>query len=262
MVALLESEPRFEVAAPPVKRCNLLLHCGAHQVERPDVEKVDTPEPSSTWYPLAHDEVLRQTEAQIKAAGLTILSEAHALSHGGNRYFGLMEVGFEGKIHDEWGWVVGIRNSHDKRFPAGLVAGSQVLVCDNLSFNGEIGFGRKHTRFIRRDLPWMITESVETLLVNWKRLESRFEDYRCEFITEMEVHDLMVRAVDAEVIPVTMLPKVLEEWRNPSYEAFMGRSLWSLFNAFTHTLKGSNLNQLPRRTTALHGLLDHAIGLN
>ncbi len=38
-----------------------------------------------------------------------------------------------------------VRNSHDKTFPAGIVAGTQVPVCDNLSFAGEISLARKHT---------------------------------------------------------------------------------------------------------------------
>ena len=31
----------------------------------------------------------------------------------------------------EWSWAVGIRNSHDKTFPAGLVAGAKVFCCEN-----------------------------------------------------------------------------------------------------------------------------------
>jgi hypothetical protein len=38
--------------------------------------------------------------------------------------------------------------------------------------------------------------------------------------------------------------------------------VWSLFNAFTETLKQANLAELPKRTEALHGLLDVAVGLN
>ena len=34
-----------------------------------------------------------------------------------------------------------------------LALGSQVLVCDNLSFFGEVVLTRRHTRFIERDLP-------------------------------------------------------------------------------------------------------------
>jgi hypothetical protein len=53
--------------------------------------------------------------------------------------------------------VVGIRNSHDKAFAAGIIAGAQVLVCDNLCFSGEILLARKHTGHIHYDLPVMVT---------------------------------------------------------------------------------------------------------
>ena len=47
----------------------------------------------------------------------------------------------------------------------------------------------------------------------------------------------------------------------PAHDAFEGRNVWSLFNAFTEALKG-NLLELPRRTEALHGLLDNHVGLS
>jgi hypothetical protein len=37
-------------------------------------------------------------------------------------------------------------------------------------------------------------------------------------------------------------------------------TFWTLFNSFTEVLKG-NLNELPKRTEALHGLLDSYVGL-
>jgi len=44
-------------------------------------------------------------------------------------------------------------------------------------------------------------------------------------------------------------------------DTFQSRNVWSLFNAFTEALKG-NLIELPRRTEALHGLLDTHVGLD
>ncbi len=41
-------------------------------------------------------------------------------------------------------------------------------------------------------------------------------------------------------------------------DAFAKRNVWSLFNAY---LKKVNLAQLPKRTKALHGLLDTRVGL-
>ena len=36
-------------------------------------------------------------------------------------------------------------------------------------------------------------------------------------------------------------------------------NLWSLYNGFTETLKGGLL-KLPKRSEALHGVLDNAVG--
>lgn len=48
----------------------------------------------------------------------------------------------------------------------------------------------------------------------------------------------------------------------PQHDAFEPRNIWSLFNAFTETLKQASLAELPKKTQALHGLLDVAVGLN
>ncbi len=55
---------------------------------------------------------------------------------------------------------------------------------------------------------------------------------------------------------------MLREWREPLHEKFrtFGKTGYRLFSAFTEALKG-NLDALPRRTQALHGLLDTACGL-
>jgi hypothetical protein len=50
-------------------------------------------------------------------------------------------------------------------------------------------------------------------------------------------------------------------WRPISKENFReGRTAWRLFNAFTEVLKGQ-IDRLPRRTQALHGLMDSVCGL-
>jgi hypothetical protein len=49
------------------------------------------------------------------------------MTHDGHRYFGLLQIA-NGSSHADYSWVLGIRNSHDKRLPAGLVLGSQVFV--------------------------------------------------------------------------------------------------------------------------------------
>jgi len=39
-------------------------------------------------------------------------------------------------------------------------------------------------------------------------------------VSDRKVHDLIIRAIDAKIIPVTKVPGVLSEWREPSHNEF------------------------------------------
>ena len=194
------------------------------------------------------------------ASSLKIVNQAHSLSQDGMRYFGLVHVA-NGKESNEHAWVMGIRNSHDKTFPAGIVAGTQVFVCDNLSFGGEVKFARKHTRFILRDLPLIAERAVARLVEKWHTQEKRIAVYKEHKVADRDAHDLLIRALDIGVIGSRAVLPVLGQWREPVHEAFAPRTAWSCFNAFTEAMKGDNLQILPRRTEALHGLFDGYCGL-
>ena len=255
MVALLE---------PPItprKHPNLILHCGAHRVERDTVESISTPQPTATWTPIPHMELITRVESTLAATNLTIVSSAHSLTHDGARYFGLMEIQSESGS-DDYCWVLGLRNSHDKTFPAGITAGAQVFVCDNLSFSGEVKLARKHTRFIIRDLPQLVGRAIGKLMEKWHDQDRRISVYKEKRLNHTTAHDLIIRATDVGVCSNRLVPAVLSEWRRPRHEEFQKRNVWSLFNAFTESLKTGNLAELPKRTEALHGLLDNHVGLN
>ena len=250
-------------AEPPVKRkrLNLLLHCGGRAVDRQLVEACQTPVATPTWQPIPHHELVQQVEQTVCANGLIIGEQAHSLSHDGNRYFGITEIRREGAAAQDYSWVMGIRNSHDKTYPAGLVCGAQVFVCDNLSFSGEVKMTRKHTLHIMRDLGHVVQQAVGRLSEMWHVQDGRIRAYRDAEITDIQTHDLIVKAVDVGACPNQALPKVLKAWRQPPHEDFQPRTVYSLFNAFTEASKGSSLDLLPRRSTALHGLLDNFVGL-
>ena len=127
----------MNIIEPPAPRAQaptrgMLLHCGAQTVSREDLLAVPTPRGTQTWYPLGHSTILGEVETQLESSGFTILEETHALSHEGARYFGVMSVSLPNRGQADFGWIVGIRNSHDMTYPAGLVAGTKVFVCDNL----------------------------------------------------------------------------------------------------------------------------------
>ena len=241
-------------------QARLVLHCGATASSREQVAATFTPGRTPTWVPIPHIRLLDGIQSSLMGAGFSITSEAHGLSKGGDRYFGLLQV-TNGEADSDFGLVVGLRNSHDKRFPAGLVVGASVFVCDNLSFSGEIRLARKHTAHVERDLPQLIDRAIGQLGDQRRTQEIRFSAYKNHELSDIQAHDLVIRAVDAQVLPVTKIPDLIQEWREPRHPEFRdGKTAWRFFQGVTETLKG-NLDLLPRRTQALHGLLDSACGL-
>lgn len=250
-----ELEMPLAPAAP--KRCNLCLHQGAALASREEIQRAATPPPTRSWRPLAHFHLLKMVEDALCQRGLSVTGEAHGLSIDRLRYFGLIEVD---RTLGEAGCVIGLRNAHDKRFSAGIVAGSQVFVCDNLSFSGEVAIARKHTRNILAELPERIAKGIDRITGHWDFHRKRIERYRMSPMGDTEAHDLMIRAVDMEVCANSYIPKVLQEWREPRHEEFRPRTLWSFQNAFTEVFKG-RADLLPERTHRLHRLLDERAGL-
>ena len=70
-----------------------------------------------------------------------------------------------------------------------------------------------------------------------------------------DAHDLTIQALDKGVVCASKIPALLHEWREPRYEDFEPRTVWSFFNATTEVLKGA-LHLLPKRSQALYELCD------
>jgi hypothetical protein len=248
------------VAQKPPK--GMLLHCGAEIVSRQQLWSVPTPDRTQSWYPIAHSTVLSEVEDQLEGCGFTITESAHSLTHDGSRYFGVINITVPGRSITDFSWVVGVRNSHDKTFPAGLVAGTRVFVCDNLAFSSAEGIviSRKHTRWAMRDLHQLTARAVGQLGDRLIQLDQRIERYKEVEIDDARAHDVVIRSLDAGVVTTTQVPEVLREWREPSHEAFLPRTTWSLFNAFTEVHKQVNPHTALRRGEALYGLFDTETG--
>src|SRR5579884_3234503 len=166
-----------------MQRANLFLHCGACAASREQVKTTQTPARTATWVPIPHGQLLTGVQACLERAGLSIVSESHGLTRDGLRYFGLLQVA-NGDNPDDFGLVVGVRNSHDKSFPAALALGASVFVCDNLSFSGEVKLARKHTTYIERDLPQLVDRAVGLLGGLRRTQEQRFLAYKSHELTE------------------------------------------------------------------------------
>ncbi len=243
---------------------SLCLHAGAFQSTRDDVAKVATPEGTDTWFPIPHSLLIDQTIGQLEAAGLRIDSEMHGLTPNGGRYFGVFNlIGSDGaSASDDYHLAVGLRNSHDQSLVAGLALGTHVFVCDNLAFGAEVTIARRHTRFIERDLPNLMAGAVEKIVSRGPAMQNRISQYKNTEFNDMDAHDMVIRSLDARVVSSPRIPDVLDNWRNPKHNEFQPRDAWSLFNAFTETLKRYEPHGMAKRSNALYGLFDLACGVS
>lgn len=240
---------------------NLIAHCGAQHVERKALEGVVLPPATKSHTPIAHDYFTDLIHDRLDNVGLKVVNEAFALGRKGADMFGMFEIG---SFKDaDFATVVGFRNSHAKKLSAGLVAGSGVMVCDNLCFFGEIKFGRRHTSHILDNLGDLITDAIGKIKGLKTMQDIRFDAYKAKQLTSERADHLIVDMLRDGIINTQRVEKVVQQWDAPDHDEFSktGRSAWRLMNATTEALKGSNIIEMPARTEKLQVMLDNVCEL-
>ena len=168
------------------KKVNLRI-CGNQStiVDLDEVKAVNTPEVeyrkernkdgslSVPYQPISHDLLIDKTRNHLEQGGFDIVDECHNLARGGQRYFGLFEITHPTRENSERGTIVGLRNAHDKCFPAGLCAGDAPFVCDNLIFTNNVKLARRHTRHILAELDSVIARTLGKLFSFWGGQDQR-----------------------------------------------------------------------------------------
>lgn len=239
-----------------VGESKLVLHTGAETATWDQVEAIPTPEPTKSWKPIAHAQLVEDVMTTLERTGLQVKESAFATYQGGARFFGLLGLDCEGGGGD-YQLVVGLRNSHDRSFPVGMTVGSRVFVCDNLAFSSEIQVVRRHTRYLMDDLPRLISTAVGSISASADVQQQRFDHYKQVELSDLQVHDILVQSLDVQAIRTTWLPKVLEQWRKPEHEEFAERhDAWRLWNGYTEVLKKVQVEWRHLNTLALQGLFD------
>lgn len=236
---------------------SLVVHRGARLVERAELDAIPAPPATATWFPVAHSQVLHEVTGRLADAGFQIRKAQHALSRNDARYFGTLDL--ESVLVPGVSLAVGVRNSTDKSFPLGFCAGSRCFVCDNLAFRSELLVNRKHTRFGQVRFSEAICQAVQSLSAFRDTEAARIRRLQFAELTDDQADALLLRAYERKLISHQVLPRVIQEWRTPSFEEFEPRTRWSLLNAFTLALgprQQGNPQLFASLTIQLQGLLD------
>jgi len=212
----------------------LSLHRGGRDVAREELFHVPAPPPTSTWFPIAHGDVLAAASATLEGAGFRISRARLSLSHGDARFFGTLDL--EAPIRDGVALAVGIRNSTDKSFPIGFCCGTRVFICDNLAFTAEIVVSKKHTRFGNERYQEGIAQAVSGLPQYQEAAGCWIEKLQDWNLSEDAANSYLLQAYETGIIGTRLLPLVLQEWRAPKRDEYRPRTGWSLFNCMTDVL--------------------------
>ena len=234
---------------------NLVLHCGGHQVSYQDLQQVKTPDPEGIWHPLDHTTIFQTMMDALTTSKYQVMQSVHALSANGANYFGLAQVNADFLDTEEYGLVVGFRNSHNKQFSASMVAGAQVFVCDNLSFSGEVSFKHKHTTNVLDKLPELFMMGVGQLNTLYLNQERRYSAYKQHEFDPHKAEELIVNMYRQKIFNSRELGHMIDVYDNPSYDEYGKNTAWTMFNAGTEVVRGK-LGKLPKVTMNLHQVLD------
>ena len=247
------------------------------KVTMADLNKMKTPPPTVTHYPLSHYEVLSEQLDQLDACGYTWKNLEIGVSHETMRCFWILDIE-NPTVARGWNSVWGGRNSHDMTYALLFLAGLGVWICANLQFTGEVKVSSKHTKHIGDRLKRMVTRGLFELTQFDAINEERHAAYEAFTLPEEEyeyidgdedkrgyassefIHDFVVKSMDRGVISPSSIKRVLDEWREPQFEEFQPRNAWSLTNAYTESFKKySNPHQLFGRGIALTSMIDELV---
>lgn len=238
----------------------LMLHTGGNLVTLEQLRSFRAPPAEGRWHPVSHGAALDAVKTTLGEAGYEVSGEKLALNREGTRFFGTLDL--TSAIATGVSLAVGIRNSTDKTFPLGFCAGNRVFVCDNLAFRAELLVKRKHTVNGARNFRAAIAQAVMSLREFQKIEAERIQRMQTRALSAEIADSLILRSYEAGIISTLQLPHVVHEWREPSFEEFVPRTAWSLFNAFTSALRNRAAVQPSRfavQTIRLSAFLDSTL---
>ncbi len=235
---------------------SLVTHCGARPVSRSELCEIKAPDPTETWYPIAHSFVLDTVKESLGKAGFEVKDTKLAVTRHGARFFGTLDLA--ASLGAGITLAVGIRNSYDKSLPIGFAAGSRCFVCDNLAFRSEVVVARKHTKNGQLRFAEALTRAVASL--------HQFKLVEAERIKRMQVTPLAdyaaalycLQAFDRDIVAHTLLKRIWHQWMEPDCD-WGEKTPWRLLNSFTYVL-GQRAKSNPQRhahqTIAVQALID------
>lgn len=221
-----------------------LMYSAANDVvvTRNQLAQIMTPPPMGRFHaPYPFAEYVGDVYNGLQQNGIEVVGEEFAVTKDHMSFFGLMSIMVPGHEElDGYELTVGLRGSHNQRIPRGMVLGTQVLVCSNLCFHGDIAqFRTKQTLNMVDRLPELIRSSVQRIPMMADVQKQNFDSLKLHQMRPEVGDQVLVEIYRRGGFSSPQLTRAIDEWHKPSHEehAEDGWSAWRLFNAGTEALK-------------------------
>lgn len=230
----------------------LLAHRGTDKLGRQDLLALPSPESTETHTVIPHAKLVESTLEALSYRRIEVLSDEYAVSKDGMKLFGALTLSIDGNGVN---LVLGLRNSHDKSFALGMVAGFRVLVCDNLAFRGEFfAVAKRHSKKLLDNFPDTVAIGVDRVQRHFQPMQDQINVWKNHELPDVSAKEVIYRAFIEEGVdaPKHLARTVHNHYFEPTIPDFEPRNLWSLQNAFTSAFK--ELEAIPQyRATASLG---------
>jgi hypothetical protein len=208
----------------------LIAHRGAVEVEKQRLYEIAAPVGTKSWKPIPHGTLVDALGNVLTSRGLEIRKESYAIQREGNVLYGVIDLNWGGTA--EYFAAIGLRTSNDRTFCLQIAIGLRVLVCDNLSFHGDlIALKRKHTANL--NLLEELNKAVLRYEMGYQQYQHQIEYLRGTIWHPKEARDRIYTAFVQKIIPVRLFHDVATPYlyREEACTAF------EVLNSFTHAMK-------------------------
>jgi hypothetical protein len=230
---------------------------GSFRLTRDELREFGTPAGTRTHKPVNHGTAADLTVKYANLFGYSIDSEEFGVNPSKTQMFGVLRVTKRGEAgRPDMQKAIAIRNSHDKAFAFGMLAGVSVFCCSNLMFNAgkqSAAVRRKHTSGIN------LAETIPQL---FRALESEYATLygNIDRIKETKIEsraalcEQVVTMVENNVLPSCDIMPVIQQFENPLHEEFSLHTEYALFNCVNEVAKKYTAKKADK---CYRGLSDH-----
>jgi len=229
----------------------------AVRVDELEVMSQKAPEFTDTWRPYAHRVMITHIKKAIISKGIDIIEVEYSMSSNGCDMFGTYTLG---QTTNGKKWQIGIRNSTQKTFAWGIVAGLNIINCSNLMFSGQFIDFRKHTGRLKvKEIQSMANGSVDNIIKEIGKLDTWMENLKTIEMTEDEHKCFVYDMMKNKIFSGSRFGRYISAHEIEKKENRLPTSLYTIHNGVTRIMKGTSLFQNSSATAGLETMCDDYI---